>query len=519
MTPAQQLSAYAEALASFRHDPLGFVLWAFPWGVEGTSLAEEDGPDVWQRAELADMGEHLRRESKAKTWAPFRSATASGHGIGKSAESSFVVLWATMTCIDARGVVTANSDTQLRTKTWAEIGKWWDLHRTQFPIAETVFELTATEFRSRERPVTWRTTAIPNNPRNPAAFAGMHNAGKRVLMLVDEASEIEDVIWDTIEGAMTDEGTELVLLAYGNPTRNTGRFRENIAGRFRHLWRHRQIDGRNVKRTNKALLQSWLEAYGEDSDFFKVRVRGQFPSVGSMQLIPSEFVEAARKREPHYNPSDPLVAGLDCARYGDDDSVLVFRRGRDARTIPRKVWKGLDTMTLAADAALQCLTYGVDALFVDVGGLGAGVYDRIVQLIGRKVSVFPVNFGGKGGVVGYQGVEARTVNMAATMWVGMREWLQLGAIEDSDDLQADLVGRQFGYDGASAIVLEKKADMKKRGLASPDWGDALGLTFAMPVAPRKVASGEADLLGVNSNRTGGGDSFASLMDRALQDVR
>jgi len=518
MTEDQQLTAYAEALASFRYDPLGFTLWAFPWGEKGSGLDDEDGPDVWQRSELADLGEHLKREAKAKTYAPFRGGTASGHGIGKSAQTSFVIIWAAATCIDARGVVTANSDTQLRTKTWAEVSKWWGLHVQQFPIAGKVFELTKTEFRSIERPDTWRITAIPNNPNNPAAFAGMHNAGKRVLMLVDEASEIQEPIWDTIEGALTDKDTEIILLCYGNPTQNTGRFHEIIAGKFRRYWRSRQIDGRNVKRTNKALIQTWLESYGEDSDFFKVRVRGQFPTVGSMQLIPLDLVETARKREPLFIPSDPLIAGLDVARFGDDSSVLQPRRGRDAKTIPHKEWKGLDTMTLATEAALWCVQNGPDAVFVDVGGIGAGVYDRMQQLIGKRYLIYPVNFGGKGGVVGYDGIEARTVNAAATMWVGMRDWLQLGAISDDDDLQADLVGRQYGFDGNSAIVLEKKSDMKKRGLASPDRADALGLTFAMPVAPRKVA-GSADEIGEVNRANGGGDSFAAIMDRAMQDVR
>lgn len=518
MTEDEQLTAYAEALASFRHDPLGFVLWAYPWGVEGTDLAQEDGPDVWQRAELVALGDHLREQARTKIYMPFRGATASGHGIGKSAQTSFVIQWAGMTCIDSRGVVTANSDTQLRTKTWAEVSKWWGLHVRQFPIAAKVFELTKTEFRAIQRPDDWRITAIPNNPNNPAAFAGMHNAGKRVLMLVDEASEIQEPIWETIEGALTDENTEIILLCYGNPTQNVGRFFEVVAGKFRRSWRSKQIDGRNVKRTNKALIQSWLDDYGEDSDFFKVRVRGQFPSVGSMQLIPLSLVEAARKREPMFIPSDPLVVGLDVARYGDDSSVLQPRRGRDAKTIPHKEWKGLDTMTLATEAALWCVQHHPDAVFVDVGGVGAGVYDRMQQLIGRKYLIYPVNFGGKGGIVGYDGIEARTVNAAATMWAGMREWLNLGAIADDDDLQADLVGRQYGYDGNSAIVLEKKADMKKRGLASPDRADALGLTFAMPVAPRKVA-GSADEIGEVMRHGGGGDSFAAIMDRAMQDVR
>lgn len=517
MNRQQQIAAYAQALASFRHDPLGYVMWAFPWGVKDTELENESGPDVWQRSELVAMGEHLEREAKAKTWAPFRGATASGHGIGKSAETSFVILWAAQTCVDARGVVTANSDTQLRTKTWAEVGKWWSLHCLQFPIAKEIFELTATAFRSIERPTTWRIDAIPNNPNNPAAFAGMHNAGKRVLMLVDEASEIEDPIWDTIEGALTDKDTELLLLCYGNPTKTTGRFKENVIGRFRNRFRARQIDSREVKRTNKAEIEEWVKAWGEDSDFVRVRVRGMFPRVGSMQLIPSDLVQEARKREPVYIPSDALVAGLDVARYGDDSSVLQPRKGRDAKTIPRKKWKGVDTMTLAAEVVQWCLEHRPAALFVDVGGLGAGVFDRIVSLLGGQpwITVYAVNFGGKGGIVGFNGIEARTANMAATMWVSMREWLQLGSIADDDILENDLVGREYGFNADNAIQLEKKEAMKKRGLASPDDGDALALTFAYPVAPVVVAGSEEQLRAIHM---GQGSDFGSIMDQAYKDL-
>ncbi|WP_296200583.1 hypothetical protein [uncultured Hyphomicrobium sp.] len=523
MTEAEQLKLYSEALVRFRHDPVGFVMWAFPWRVAGTELENEDGPDEWQREELEAIGAHLRDQERTREYMPFRSATASGHGIGKSSQTAFVILWSMMTYANSRGRVTANRESQVRNVTWAEVGKWWRLHCEQFPIAKRAFEYTSTTLvvnsPHNEKRKGWNFEAVANNASNPAGFAGLHNANKRLTLVMDEASEIDDVIWDTMEGALTDKDTEIILLCYGNPTRNDGRFKEVVAGKFRHLWRGKQIDSRNVKRSNKALIEKWRESYGVASDFFKVRVLGQFPAVGSMQLIPQDRVEAARKREPLFIPSDPLVAGLDCARFGDDSSVLTFRRGRDAKTIPTKTWQGIDTMTLAADVALRCLELRVDALFVDVGGLGAGVYDRLVQLIGRKVTIYPVNFGGKGGVVGYGGIEARTVNMAATMWVSMREWLELGAIEDDDELEADLVGRQYGFDGNSAIVLEKKSDMKKRGLASPDRGDALALTFAMPVAPRNVASSADEIDRVNGSLAGGGDGFASIMERAMMDVR
>lgn len=519
MNRKEQIEAYAAALIKYRHDPLGFVMWAFPWGVEGTSLAAESGPDEWQSDELIEIGVHLSGVSRDKSFKPFRGATSSGHGIGKSAQTSFIIMWALMTMPNARGVVTANSATQLKTKTWAEVGKWWNLHTAMFPIAAELFELAAESFFAVERKTTWRIDAIPNNPSNPAAFAGMHNAGSRVLMLVDEASEIADPIWDTIDGAMTDKDTELLLLCYGNPTKTTGRFKENVSGRLRHRFRSRQIDSRTVKRTNKEEIAEWVKAWGEDSDFVRVRVRGLFPRVGSMQLISADLVSAAMSRQATYIDSDPLVAGLDIARYGDDSSVLQPRRGRDARSMPKKEWRGTSTMDLAGDVAAWCMEHKPDALFIDIGNFGAGVYDRLLQLI-PTIKIYPVDFGGQGGMVQMNGIEARAANKRASMWVGMREWLHLGAIPNDAQLESDLTEVQYGFKGQDGgeILLESKKVMKARGLASPDWGDALALTFAYPVAPRQDAASllERRLL---HHGQGGNDSFASQMDRAYSELR
>ncbi len=496
MTPYQARVALAEALVSYADDPAGFTMFAFPWAVPGSSLEGEDAPDVWQIEEMDDLRAHLRNTPHE----PFKSASATGHGTGKSARMAWLILWSTMTMVDARGMVTANSDTQLRTKTWAELAKWWDLACWQHPLLRDLFTLTATAFYQNDREKTWRCDAIPNNPRNPAAFAGMHNAGKRVFIGVDEASEIEDAIWDTIDGALTDADTEIILIVSGNPTKNTGRFKEIVVGRFRHLWRSRQIDSRTVKRTNKRLLDEWVEAWGIASDFVKVRVLGKFPSVGSMQLIPGDLVAAARERAPAYIPSDPLVAGLDVARYGDDASVLRARRGRDAKSIPAKRWRGVDTMTLAGDVAAWCNEMQPDALFVDVGGVGAGVFDRLVQL--RVRNVYPVNFGGKAGLASMNGIEARVANKRAEMYLNCREWLALGSIDDDNQLEIDLTGVEYGYTADGAILLEKKEHMKARGLASPDEGDSLVLTFAFPVAPRRVAGSASELHGVSTQYGG-----------------
>jgi hypothetical protein len=110
-----------------------------------------------------------------------------------------------------------------------------------------------------------------------------------------EASAIPDLIWETTEGALTDEQTEILWLVCGNPTRNNGRFRECF-GRYRHRWIRRQVDSRNARITNKQQIAQWITDYGEDSDFVRVRVKGEFPRASSMQFIASDMVEAAMAR-------------------------------------------------------------------------------------------------------------------------------------------------------------------------------------------------------------------------------
>lgn len=484
MSTAAFKRALLHDLSDMQHDPLGFVMWAFPWGREGTSLADETGPDEWQREQLSEIGRRLQGDP----YALIQEAIASGHGIGKTTEVAWLVLWAVMTFPDCRGVVTANTETQLRTKTWPEVAKWFSLLR--FQELREMFDLQATSIASTSpgHDKTWRIDAIPWSERNTEAFAGLHNAGRRVLIIFDEGSAIVDRIWEVAEGALTDALTELVWLVFGNPTRNTGRFKECF-GRYRHLWRTRQIDSRTVKRTNKERLAEIVQAYGVDSDIVKVRVLGQFPSASSAQLIPLDIVQAARIRvKPEPLVSDPLIFGVDCARFGDDHSTLAIRCGRDARTRPWKRWYQVDTMTVAGDIALEAQMWKPDAIFVDVGNIGGGIIDRLRQ-IGLR-NVFEVNFGGPGREVNWDGgVKVRTVNKRSEMWTSMRTWLKNGGcIPDEQAIEDDLIGPEYSFDaGETAILLEKKKHMRQRGMASPDDADALACTFAEPVMPRLPA--------------------------------
>ena len=128
-----------EELASFSSDPLGFVLFSFPWGEPG-ELADALGPEPWQIDLLTALGQGVITLHEA-----IQLARTSGHGIGKSACVSWIILWAISTFEDTRGVVTANTENQLKTKTWVELAKWHRLF-----IAKHLFKMTATALFSAD---------------------------------------------------------------------------------------------------------------------------------------------------------------------------------------------------------------------------------------------------------------------------------------------------------------------------------------------------------------------------------
>lgn len=487
-----------EFIGSFAYDPLGFVLAVYPWG-EG-ELAKHTGPRKWQREVLEDIGQRLKAGLDAKQLMPILKAIASGHGIGKSALVGWLIHWALSTYPDTKVLLTANTEQQLRTKTWPEVSKWFRL-----AINAHWFRVQGTSIVTvdAKHEKTWRCDYVTWSENNLAAFAGLHNQGRRILIVFDEASGIHDKVWETTEGALTDEDTEIIWFVPGNPTEPKGRFFECFH-RERQRWHGAQIDSRTVEGTNKALFDQWVVLYGEDSDFVRVRVAGKFPRTGSMQFIPSEDIQGAAEREAAASLHDPFILGVDVARFGDDQSVICFRKGRDARTHAPIRLRQVDTMTLAARVAEEYDRYKADAVFVDGGGVGAGVVDRLRQL---AVPVFEVQFGAKADRITHDDTRPGYANKRAEMWGNMREWLKGGAIPDDPELRQDLSGPQYSFvvrEGRDVIMLERKEDMKERGLASPDWGDALALTFAYPVMQKQ----DAGRLGAQSGVQVDYDPFA-----------
>ncbi|WP_417070812.1 hypothetical protein [Niveibacterium terrae] len=466
-----------EFIASFQHDPLGFVLAAFEWG--SGELAKFDGPDEWQRGILTELGEKLSA-GEISAMEAVQIAVASGHGIGKSALVAWLILWAVSTFEDTKGVVTANTENQLKTKTWAELAKWYRLCITRDWF---VFTATALFSCDVEHEKTWRIDMIPWSERNTEAFAGLHNKGKRILLVFDEASSIPDLIWEVSEGALTDEGTEIVWCCFGNPTKNTGRFRECF-GKFRHRWSTRQIDSRTVAMTNKAQLAKWVADYGEDSDFVRVRVRGVFPSASSNQLIGSDAIEVAQKRSYKIELFEraPDILGVDVARQGDDSSVIARRKGKIA--FPLRQMRIPDTMRVASQVAIAGDACDMGACFVDAtGGYGVGVIDALRGMGRDPVEVY---FSGKA-------IDPRYFNKRSEMYFELAKWIESGGqLPDDVELAEELAAITYTFQGDKFRLCDKD-DIKAAIGRSPDKADALALTFAFPVASRKrVLPGVSD---------------------------
>jgi hypothetical protein len=228
--------------------------------------------------------------------------------------------------------------------------------------------------------------------------------------------------------------------------------------------------------------------YGEDSDFVKVRVRGVFPNASSLQFIPRELVDQAMERQPVAERfiGRTAAVGVDVARFGDDQSVIRTRVGRDGVGIPVKRFRELDTMQLASKVAehidyIKTLGMAV-VVFVDGGGVGGGVVDRLRQL---NYDVVEVQFGGKADD------PKKYLNKRAEMWARVKEWLKIGCLTKDEAMVTDLTSVEYQYTAADQIQLESKEHMKARGLASPDDGDALALTFAYPVPEYQVPKDES----------------------------
>lgn len=483
--PNEQLAILAGELAL---DPGRFVRAAWTWGegwLEGVSE-----PDAWQMEYFDRLGVELRRRKfSGDPVEPVRMAVSSGHGIGKSAQCAMIGNFVMTTRPFSRGVWTAVGYKQLRTKTWPELAKWtrrslWgDWFQVQFGQDLCMFHVGHKD--------AWRIDGQSPAKENSEAFAGLHAKDSSPWFLFDEASGIAEQITDVAQGGLTDG--EPLWLMFGNLTRNHGFFHSAVVGRLKHRWIRWQIDSRSVRWTNKALIQQWIDDYGEDSDFVRVRVRGLAPRMSDMQFFSSEQVTEAMRREVITLPDDPIVFGVDCARYGADRSVVFERRGYDCRSWPPDILQGFDAMTLVGRIAERAHRVRTeigrmpDAIFVDEGNIGAAVVDRLTQL-GLDMTQ-GVNFGAASDYALSGDSAIKVKNKRAEIYARGRAMLPQVALWDSPDLTEEMSAIEYGYgmDGTTIQIASKDDIRRPEALGySPDLTDAYCLLWSYPVTSKSM---------------------------------
>lgn len=468
-------SALQDLVADCYHDPLAFVRAMYPWREPGP-LEAYDGPDAWQVDFLEQLGEQVRTRAfdGVEPVLPIRFVVSSGHGVGKSTLCAWLVNWIMSTRPHAKGSITANTFTQLETKTWAAIQTW-----TKRCLTGHWFTVTASQLYYTGNRESWFCTAISSEKEKSEAFAGQQAADSTSFYIMDEASAVPDVIFEVAEGGLA-KGEPMIFL-FGNPTRHTGKFYEACFGKGRDRWTGFTIDASTCSFANQALIQEWAQDYGVDSDFYRVRVQGLPPAASDAQFIDAARVYAAQKRLPQPLEDEPLIAGVDVPDRGPAWFVVRFRRGPDAVSIPPIRIPG------TADPSFRSKLIGIlaerlndrrpeakiAAMFVD-SAFGSPLVERLHSL--GFSQVHEVRFGG-------ESPDARYENQRAYQWGKMKDWLPTGAIPKGDHrLEADLQAPGYHLNKRDRIVLESKESMAKRNVASPDDGDALSLTFAQRVS-------------------------------------
>lgn len=461
--------------AEYYANPLEWVRGAFSWGEPGPLEAYPE-PDLWQCEFFEWLGHQitLRAFDGVNPVMPIKGAVSSGHGIGKGALVGMLTDFLMSTRRNAKGVITANTSTQLQDKTWAGIQTW-----TKRCLTAPWFEINQNIMYRRGFRDAWKCSPQTCDPDNSEAFAGQHNVSSTSFYINDEDSNVPNIIHEVQEGGLTDG--EPMHFLFGNPTRRRGSFYDIVFGGEGKRWQTWIIDARTCRFPNKALIAEQLEDWGEDSDRFRVRVRGVAPKAEDAQFIDSMRVVDAQKRQVVVLDDEPLVAGCDLAWGGKDSNVIRFRRGRDARSIPAiriagELTRDPSVLTNRLAEVLSGTYSGrkVAMLFLDSAGIAGSVGTRLREL-GFK-NLLEVNFGA-------DSPNPKMRYMRDFMWAHLKDWLLTGAIDKSPRLEADLTAPGLREDLQQRIWLESKKDMKARDIPSPDEGDALALTFAQRVAP------------------------------------
>lgn len=424
-----------------QEDPLLFIRTMF-----------EAEPSLQQCLMMADVVASERSRVAVK------SCTSSG----KTACLSWLVLWALAVQDDIRILITAPTYPLLNRVFLTEIQKW---HRKMPEIAQDMYEITQ-EKVVRKGNKTFRADLATASSENEQALAGGHSGNYWII--VDEGSAVDDEIYEVLIGTLS-YGTGGRMVIASNPTRNIG-FYYDLFSQENPYWKLHTFTAFDSPNVSEEYIEEVKHTYGEDSDFYRVRVLGEFPRASSTQFIAADIVdEAIRLRlDPNAYLHYQKVAGIDVARFGDDDTVFTTRQGPKLLDVTRH--KGLNTMQVTAEMVSYFHKFRHDVVYVDGTGLGAGVVDRGRELGLPIVDVVVANKSSN---------PSKYLNVRSQLWGSMRDWLDNGAdIPNDPDLRKQLLSMEYGYNSKMQVMLMSKKDLKKRNGFSPDLADSIALTFA-----------------------------------------
>lgn len=461
---AKLRKALREFIERYADDPRLMVV-----EVWGKWLDKTGGvPDEWQDWLLAQYA-HRERQISVK----------SGHGVGKTACLAWIVIHHALTRFPQKTAVTAPTSKQLWDALWPEVKMW--LNRLPEPI-KGLFDPKSESIDFVPDPDSSFISARTSRADQPEALAGIHS--DNVLLIADEASGIPEQVFEAASGSMSGENAITILT--GNPVRRAGLFYDTH-NKLKKSWKTRtvsclEVSERNPKLVSPKYAVSMRERYGEESNRYRVRVLGEFPTLNPDTVIAYDLVELALDRDVEPIKTAGVIWGLDCARFGNNRTALAKRR-ENAMIEPVKWWRGLDTAQIAGRVAHEYETTSKALrpaeINVDVIGVGAGVLDRLRELglpaRGINVSEAPPSH------------NKQYANLRTELWVRARDWFNkrdcriavASSGDEDDDLVAELTLPWYKFMPASGkMLIASKLDMEKKGAPSPDLADAFVLTFA-----------------------------------------
>ncbi len=460
----------------YRHNPLLFVKEMF-------------------NAEPEDEQVQILNSVKANRM----TAVKSGHGVGKTTTLAWIVLWFMFTRPFPKIPCTAPTMHQLRDILWAEISKWL----AKSPVLNELFDWTVERVALKGQSEKW--FAVARTATKPDAMQGFH--ADSLLFILDEASGINDVIFEPILGALTGEETKLVMV--GNPTRTKGFF-YNAFTRNRAMFNCITLNAENSNRVSQEFIDAIVALYGKESDPYRVRVLGEFPKSQPDTFISLDLVENSialydkwvvnNKAYNHEKELYDIHLGVDVARFGDDESTIwaTFEYADRGKIYGGKnyfvskkeliLYKN-DTVELAGRVKAIIATLNAKyknikvKVNVDETGVGAGVVDILESKHGDlKYEVIAQTFGGTGGRLAEEPIKYS--NNTGLLWGNIKRLFIAKRlfIEEDASLISQLTDRKYRVNEDGYIQLERKQDMKKRNVSSPDRADAIALSLGTNIS-------------------------------------